>query len=25
VCPAEGAIEIEVVSESEICEPMVQH
>jgi Fe-S-cluster-containing hydrogenase component 2 len=25
VCPAEGAIEIEVVSESETCEPMVQH
>ena len=25
VCPAEGAIEIEVVSESKPCEPMVQH
>jgi dihydroorotate dehydrogenase (fumarate)/dihydropyrimidine dehydrogenase (NAD+) subunit PreA len=25
VCPAEGAIEIDVVSESESCEPMVQH
>jgi len=25
VCPAEGAIEIEVVSGSKTCEPMVQH